>query len=246
MDLFENQTVFGGISLISSRMVRFSAKILVIINIVLLIFRFRIIKVIYQLKKYGKMEPDYVRFSTLYLLSLEINKKGLEGDVAELGVYRGDFAKNINQVFPDRTLYLFDTFEGFVKRDVNIDKSFFYSECDQDFSATNIDLVMKKMKHPEKCKVIKGYFPDSLNKLPDNEKMQYCFVSIDADLYQPTYEGLCYFYPHLCKGGYIMVHDYNNVKYKGVYEAVLKFTNENPASYVPLGDPSGSVVIVKI
>ena len=61
---------------------------------------------------------DYVRLSTLELISFEINQKKLAGNVAEVGVYKGKFAKYINHYFPDRLLYLFDTFEGFDLRDV--------------------------------------------------------------------------------------------------------------------------------
>ena len=45
--------------------------------------------------------------------------KNTKLSVAEGGVFRGDFAKYINKVFPDSKLYLFDTFEGFDSRDVD-------------------------------------------------------------------------------------------------------------------------------
>ena len=61
---------------------------------------------------------DYIRLATLELVSYEIAKKNLEGSVAELGVYKGKFARYLNQYFPDRLLYLFDTFEGFDNRDI--------------------------------------------------------------------------------------------------------------------------------
>ncbi len=53
---------------------------------------------------------DYVRLSALELISFRIKNKQLVGNVAELGVYKGKFARYINQYFSDRTLYLFDTF----------------------------------------------------------------------------------------------------------------------------------------
>ena len=48
--------------------------------------------------------------------------------MAELGVYRGEFAKEINKVFPDRTLYLFDTFEGFAEQDCDTEVKKGYAE----------------------------------------------------------------------------------------------------------------------
>jgi O-methyltransferase len=35
-----------------------------------------------------------------------------------LAVYKGNFAKRINEVFPERQLILFDTFEKFNENDV--------------------------------------------------------------------------------------------------------------------------------
>ena len=40
----------------------------------------------------------------------------------------------------------------------------------------------------------------------------FCFVSIDTDLYKPTYVGLSEFYPKLVKGGVIIIHDYNSTR----------------------------------
>ena len=68
--------------------------------------------------------------------------------VAEVGVFEGDFAKWINQFYAKQKLHLFDTFEGFDKRD--IDKDRLYSEAKVgDYSNASIDMVMKKMIYPE-------------------------------------------------------------------------------------------------
>ena len=47
-----------------------------------------------------------------------IYEQNLNGSVAECGVFRGDSAKYINEFFPDKKLYLFDTFEGFSETDI--------------------------------------------------------------------------------------------------------------------------------
>jgi len=60
---------------------------------------------------------DYIRLATLELISNQISKKNLSGNVAEVGVYKGKFAKYINQYFPSKKIYLFDTFEGFDEKD---------------------------------------------------------------------------------------------------------------------------------
>lgn len=184
---------------------------------------------------------DIVRISSLELVAYEIHSKNIEGNVAELGVYRGHFAEKINQIFSDRKLYLFDTFEGFDMRDVTTDKMHGFSSGRQDYSKTSVDFVLTKLKYPQNCIVRKGYFPESVSGLNDI----FSFVSIDVDLYKPMYDGLDYFYPRLARGGYIFVHDYNNSRYPGVRVAVRNYCSKNDIGYFPLCDVSGSVILSK-
>jgi len=184
---------------------------------------------------------DYVRLATLELASHEINSKKLKGNVAELGVYKGKFARYINGYFPDRKFYLFDTFEGFDDKDVQTERSANFSTGDQDFSDTSVKQVLGIMPHPDKCQVVKGFFPQSAAGIED----EFVFVSLDADLYEPLYSGLQYFYPRLVRGGYIFIHDFNNDEYKGSRRAVEQFCDENGIGYLPIPDTGGSAVIVK-
>ncbi|MED1794892.1 TylF/MycF/NovP-related O-methyltransferase [Brevibacillus nitrificans] len=186
---------------------------------------------------------DYVRLSSIELVAQEIYDLNIIGSIAELGVFRGDFAKILNEVFYDRKLFLFDTFEGFNEQDVAIESKENYSASSiSDFSNTNVDLVLSKMKYPQNCIVKKGYFPNTAEDLYDE---QFAFVSIDTDLFNPIYSGLNFFYPRMVKGGYIFIHDYNNSRFKGAKEAVRKFCDENSVSYFPLSDFSGTAVIIK-
>jgi O-methyltransferase len=191
-------------------------------------------------RNFNVFEGDYVRLSSLELIANEINSLSIEGNVAELGVYRGDFAKWINEAFPDRKLYLFDTFEGFDERDIEIDRQKGYSLGKDEFH-TSVDLVLKKMKYPDNCIVRKGWFPESARGIADN----FVFVSIDVDLYQPIYTGLEFFFPRLAKGGYIFVHDYNSKKYSGAKAAVHEFCTKNNTVFFPLTDRTGSAIISK-
>ena len=192
-----------------------------------------------------KSSGDFVRISSLELIAREIYENHIPGCAAELGVYKGDFAKIINVVFPDRKLYLFDTFEGFSKKDVLVDKSKRFSKANQDFSDTYEALVLKKMRYKKNVIIVKGYFPDSASRLKDIDELKFAFVSIDVDLYQPTLAGLEFFYPKLSRGGYVFVHDYNNSGYKGIKEAVREFCKTNNISFFPLSDGWGSAVILK-
>jgi len=184
---------------------------------------------------------DFVRLSSLELCAFEIEKHNLKGNVAELGVYKGDFARLINQVFPNRMIYLFDTFNGFDKRDVDFDNNNLFSNGYQNFSDTSEFRVLEKMKYKEKCVIKKGFFPDSALGLEED----FVFVSIDVDLFKPMLAGLEYFYDRLVKGGYIFVHDFNNSEYKGVRKAVELFCVTRQINYFPLSDGMGSAIIMK-
>jgi len=183
---------------------------------------------------------EYIRYSTLELSAHEIIDNKIEGNVAELGVYKGTFASKINQLFPDRKLYLFDTFEGFDNVDVDKEKKI-GEYTHRDFSDTSVLNVLDRMKYKDKCIIKKGFFPDTAKDIDDI----FCFVSLDVDLYQPSYEGLKFFYPRLSRGGYIFVHDFNNSNYKGVRKAVQKFCAEEKIPYIPMTDTTGTVVIAK-
>ena len=184
---------------------------------------------------------DSVRLATLSLLSNEVIESKVEGEVAELGVYQGDFAKYINEYFPDKKLYLFDTFKGFNIEDVNYDLKMGFSELTTQFTDTGLELVLAKMKNKDKCIGKVGYFPETTKGFEE----RYSFVSIDTDLYKPIIEGLKYFYPRLSRGGYIMIHDYNNEIFHGVKVAVKEYCREHNIPYVPVVDACGSIIIAK-
>lgn len=184
---------------------------------------------------------DYIRLATLELASAEINRKNIRGNVAELGVFKGRFARYINGYFKDRTFYLFDTFEGFDDRDIQREKTENFSTGSQDFSDTSIQAVLKQMPYPEKCIPVKGFFPETARDIDD----RFVFVSLDADLYEPIYAGLAFFFPKLAEGGYIFVHDFNNDHYKGTRKAVEQYCSEQNIGFVPLPDSGGSVILTK-
>jgi O-methyltransferase len=65
-----------------------------------------------------------------------------------------------------------------------------------------------------------------------------------VDLYQPTLEGLKFFYPRLSPGGVMLVHDYNNSRYPVVSKAVHEFF-DGGVGFIPIPDKNGSILITK-
>lgn len=190
-----------------------------------------------------KYEKNDSRIKMLELCSREIYENRIEGEVAEAGVYRGDFAKYINELFPDKKLYLFDTYSGFVEKDCEYDRDNKFSLGIQDWSKTSIELVLNKMPFKDNCIVRKGFFPETAENMSKEE--MFCFVSLDMDLYQPIYKGLEFFYPRLVKGGYIFIHDCRNIAYVGARQALLDFCKQYKVGYTILVDSEGSAVITK-
>lgn len=182
--------------------------------------------------------PD-LRLDTLSTLSTIITNRNLSGAVAELGVYKGDFAKYINLAFPNKTFYLFDTFSGFDPRDIQ-SESHFSNAKENDYKNEDIVIVLNKMKYSEKCIIKAGYFPESSQGLEE----EFCFVNLDADLYTPILNGLEYFYPRLVQGGYILVHDYTNPIFTGVKQAVHEYCFANNVPFTSI-NVCGCALILK-
>lgn len=165
-----------------------------------------------------------------------LKERNVPGNMAEVGVYTGEFSKLFNRYFPEKKLYLFDTFEGFdLERDA-------VNDCDKDrFKDTSIQLVLSKMKNPDNCIIRKGYFPDTASDIDGS----FSLVSLDCDLYNPILAGLEFFYPRLSKGGYIFVHDFGSYHYRGVKEAVYEYCERQNVSIVPIVDRCLSAIITK-
>ena len=181
------------------------------------------------------LSNDYIRLATLELLCRRL--ENVPGAAAELGVYKGYFARCINQLLPERTLYLFDSFQGF-SGDANPTESFQAAHRN-----TAVDQVLSILPHPEKAVVKPGFFPGSLQGLED----RFCLVSLDVDFYQTTLEGLRWFWPRMEPGGYIMLHDWGSPKLPGVSQALADYEKElgQKLPSVPLCDISGSLILCK-
>lgn len=165
-----------------------------------------------------------------------LKERNVPGDMAEVGVYQGEFAKYLNRYFPEKKLYLFDTFEGFdVERDIIPDR---HKDTCKD---TSIELVLSKMVNPSNCIVRKGYFPDTATDI----SASFSLVSLDCDFYNPILAGLEFFYPKLVQGGYIFVHDFGNPLLEEVKKAVYDYCKKRDIAIVPVLDRGLSVIITK-
>jgi len=184
---------------------------------------------------------DLARFYFLNLICDQILKERLQGDIAELGVYKGntafvlaDLARRLGS-----TAYLLDTFAGFSPDDLRgIDVS-----AGLHFRDTSL-LSVQKVVGTDHVRFIQGYFPESAAQMKDD--LSFCLVHLDCDLYAPCQAALRYFYPRLVGGGFLILHDYANAHWKGVEKAVDEFLADKPEKAIPIPDKSGTAVLRKI
>lgn len=190
---------------------------------------------------------DYFRYRSFEYLAELINEDEVAGSLAEFGVFRGEFSALINKKFPDRRLFLFDTFEGFEKNEIEYETE--KGRCNDRFSDyfthTSEERMLKNMPYPERVIVCKGFFPDSITKEAENEN--YAFVSIDVDFEKSMLNGLEFFYPRLSSGGVIFIHDYNSTFLGGVKRAVKQYEKKlgMKLKKIPLADRAGTLAIIK-
>jgi len=181
---------------------------------------------------------DPIRYAMIALAINRIAQENILGDFAELGVYRGDTSRIIHHFAPTRTLYLFDTFEGFSDKDER------NASADTRFNDTNVELVKANIGNTEKVVIKKGYFPETATGLEDK---RFAFVMLDADKFAPTLAGLEFFYSRMSHGGYIFLHDYNSPESDwGVSRALNLFLKGKPETIVDMPDACGSVLIRKV
>jgi O-methyltransferase len=163
----------------------------------------------------------------------------LSGDFAECGVYRGGTALLLRRVLgnTDKTLYLFDSFQGLPNENPNHDN--YYRRGD--FCNPSVDSVRNLLKHfVSTIEIRQGWIPDTFAGL---EKKRYAFAHIDVDLYQPTIDCCKYFYSRLVPGGVMVFDDYGFPACRGEKDAVDEFFADKLE--VPIVLPTGQALAIK-
>jgi hypothetical protein len=188
----------------------------------------------------GTFKGDMSRFYFFCLALDVIAKEGLDGDIAELGVYKGGtaallakFARKLG-----RTAYLFDTFEGFD----NADLTGLDAGTPVGFIDTSLEYVRAAVGD-DSVNFIKGRFPETTSEVPENTK--FCLVHLDCDLYAPMRDALEFFYQRLVPGGFLIVHDYSSLCWDGPERALDRFLIGKRECVIPLPDSAGSAIIRK-
>jgi O-methyltransferase len=182
---------------------------------------------------------DYHRFGTIAMALRRIEVENIQGALAEAGVFQGHASRFIHRLVPERRYYLFDTFDGFEKEDLEPEIS-----EDKRFRNTSVEAVLRYIGDQKNLVVKKGHVPGTFAGL---ESERFSFVLLDMDLYKPTISALDFFYARLSIGGYLMVHDYHNDESNwACRRAVDEFMHNKPERIIEIADIWGSIVFRKI
>ena len=159
----------------------------------------------------------------------------VEGDIAEFGVYNGGGSRALSSIFPERTVWAFDTYLGIPRND-------YIPGMDQDSPgdfASQYSLDDMFGEYPNVIPV-RGRFSETLPMFPLRPKI--AFAYLDSDLYNSTKDALWWLQTHLSLGAIIFLDDYSS--HKSVRKAIDEFVLENnvpfDGRYVITWRPHGS------
>lgn len=153
-----------------------------------------------------------------YLQKKIFSENGL---IAEFGVHKGYSTNIIADLFPNKTIYAFDSFKG----------------LPEDWSGTQFAqdhfLVDELPKLSENVELVIGWFEDTLEAFLENHKDPMAFINIDCDIYRSTKTVLDSLTGRIVSGTVIVFDEYfgyNNWQ-DHEYRAWQGFVQENKIRY---------------
>lgn len=177
---------------------------------------------------------DYTRLSERSYcdnLRLVDRFRNVPGSIVECGVWRGGMIAGIARILgPDRTYYLFDSFEGLPKaKEIDGEKAVFWqANNDVQNCCTEEIFAHEAMRRAEAVRVhvLKGWFDQTLKTFPRDEGI--AVLRLDADWYSSPAECLNNLYSRVVMGGLIIVDDY--FTWDGCARAIHDFLSHNKLS----------------
>lgn len=134
----------------------------------------------------------------------------IEGDVVECGVWKGGFSIFLSHLFPERTIWVCDSYEGFQPLE---DARFEYYKEERHTPAYPMGISLEEVQEhfktygladQDRIKFVKGFVKDTL---PTAGIKKISLLRVDVDGYSPTLEVLEELYDKVETGGYIIFDD---------------------------------------
>jgi O-methyltransferase len=175
------------------------------------------------------------------LLNLARNAVNLPGDFAECGVWKGGTALMLARVLngrTEKTLYLFDSFDGLPEVDREKDSWFQKGQ----YSTGSVTVVEDLLRDFQRIvNIRRGWIPETFKGL---ENHRYAFVHIDVDIYQSNLDCCKYFYPRIVPGGMMLFDEYAFAAAAGEKQAVDEFFANKPE--IPIVLVTGQALVLKL
>jgi hypothetical protein len=169
---------------------------------------------------------------TDYLVRIDLfnRVKGISGHIVECGVNRGNsfmlfsHLSSIHEPYGiNRKIVGFDSFEGFRSISSKHDPD---DISENDFRAEKTFVNLKQsislfdlnrpISHMPRCELVKG---DAVNTIPEyiknHPEMTIALLYLDFDVYKPTLVALKNLLPLVCKGGIVVLDEFNYDKFPG-------------------------------
>ena len=185
-----------------------------------------------MIKSNIKEEPQQVSTAeTEVLLSLvrETLEKNVEGDLVELGCFKGEtsilFEKTLEKFRREnpekqlKFLWIYDSFEGLPEKSKEDSSAAGDQFKTGELFVTKREVIEKFKKHSLKIpRIRKGFFEDLNPSIDLPEKISFAFL--DGDLYESIKTSFKLIESKMTRNSIIVVHDYNNAALPGSSKAV--------------------------
>ena len=182
---------------------------------------------------------DTFRLWELYQISLQLRK--VDGDVLEVGVWRGGSGALIASVIANfnKTIFLADTFTGVVLAGES-DSAYVGGEHN-DTSEEIVDELFQRMGLTNYLKLI-GEFPKDSSSEVVFSKLS--MIHIDVDVYSSAKGVWDWAQPYLSPGSIVVFDDFGFISCSGVTKFVNEIT-ENP-SYQFIHNLNGHAIFIRV
>ena len=158
------------------------------------------------------MQTLKTRTDLLHLLPKNIS-------IAEIGIFEGNFSKQIYNILSPSLLYLVDTFDGMVGSGDKDGLNFKYLNMSESY-----DAITKHFELFDNVHIIKSTSHNFLNDI-ENDSLDAIYIDADHS-YSAVKMDINYAYLKVKKGGYIMGHDYCQLQFPSVVCAINEFCVE--------------------
>lgn len=159
---------------------------------------------------------DRTRCYALYILAQQV--QDIDGDVIEIGVWRGGTSGIFTTLLPAKTVYLADTFKGVVN---SSEWEHYKDRAHDDTSIEIVENLLQERLGVKNFRILPGIFPRETSVAIANRK--FALVHIDVDVYLSAKEAFLFLWPHVSSGGVVVFDDYG---FMTACSGIRKFVDE--------------------